>query len=165
VLLAQAEVQQSAQVEAGEAVVEPQVVLGDAAVVDFAVAASHEPGQGPFDHRPVLPVGLLECVGLGVASGRAQQLLMLVDLDGSVFAGGGAPGSQWTAVAGNAERRGAAGADRAGGPGGQVTVRAVWSMAKSSAVKPPGTGARTGIGLINASWPASASVARAAPLP
>ena len=33
-------------------------------------------------------------------------------------------------------------------PLGQVTVRVVWSMVKSSAVKPPGTGARSGIGLM-----------------
>jgi hypothetical protein len=33
-----------------------QVVLADAAVADFAVVATHEPGDGPFDHRAVLPV-------------------------------------------------------------------------------------------------------------
>jgi hypothetical protein len=50
-------------------------------------------------------------------------------------------------------------------PFGQVTAAARWSMLKSSAVKPPGTGARSGIGLMSASCPASMSVARAAPLP
>jgi hypothetical protein len=53
-------------------VVQPQVVAADAAVAEFAVAASHEPGDGPFDHRPVLPVGLLERVGFGVPAGGAQ---------------------------------------------------------------------------------------------
>jgi hypothetical protein len=31
-------------------------LLADAAVADFAVVATHEPGDGPFDHRAVLPV-------------------------------------------------------------------------------------------------------------
>ncbi len=32
---------------------EPELVAVDAAVADFAVAAGDEPGDGPFDHRPV----------------------------------------------------------------------------------------------------------------
>ena len=50
-------------------------------------------------------------------------------------------------------------------PAGQVTVPVVVSMVKSSAVNPPGTAGRSGIGLITAVWPASASTARAGPLP
>ncbi|CAG7026110.1 hypothetical protein B0172_03318 [Mycobacterium avium subsp. paratuberculosis] len=44
-------------------------------------------------------------------------------------------------------------------------MRASKSMRKSSLVKPPGTGERSGSGLITATWPASASAARAAPVP
>jgi hypothetical protein len=91
VVLMEAEVEQSAQVQAGEAVVQhPQIVLGDAAVADLAVAAPHQPGDGPFDHRPVLPVGPAGGFGLGVAAGGAQQLFVLMDLDRSAIAGGGA---------------------------------------------------------------------------
>jgi len=50
-------------------------------------------------------------------------------------------------------------------PAGQVAVRVVWSMVKSSAVNPPVAGARSGIGLMIAVCPASARAARAAPLP
>ena len=48
---------------------------------------------------------------------------------------------------------------------GQVTVRASKSMLKSSLVNPPGTGARSGIGLMTAVCFISASVARAWPVP
>jgi hypothetical protein len=44
-------------------------------------------------------------------------------------------------------------------------VLASWSMVKSSVVNPPGTGARSGIGLITARCPAAASAARALPVP
>lgn len=50
-------------------------------------------------------------------------------------------------------------------PAGQVTVPAVKSIANSSAVNPPGTGARSGIGLMTAVCPAAASAARASPVP
>ena len=51
--------QQSAQVERGDAGVEPGVVLDHAAVGDAAVAAG-QPGDGAFDHGSVASVGL-EC--------------------------------------------------------------------------------------------------------
>lgn len=41
----QAELDQPAQVQSGGAVVEPGVVLGEAAVADFAVAGGDEPGE------------------------------------------------------------------------------------------------------------------------
>jgi hypothetical protein len=46
---------QAAQIQCCGAVVQPVVVLGDAAVADFTVAAS-EPGDRTFDHRPVLTI-------------------------------------------------------------------------------------------------------------
>ena len=48
---------------------------------------------------------------------------------------------------------------------GQVTVRSSKSIVKSSLVKPPGTGVRSGIGLMTATWPAALSPARASPVP
>ena len=39
---------------------EPDAVPGDAAVADLAPASSDEPGDGAFDPRSVLPVGLGE---------------------------------------------------------------------------------------------------------
>ena len=54
----------------GGAVVQPVVVLGDAAVAQFAVAA-RQPGDGAFDHGPVLTVFGLPIPGLGVSPGGA----------------------------------------------------------------------------------------------
>jgi hypothetical protein len=45
-------------------------------------------------------------------------------------------------------------------PAGQVTVPATVSMAKSSLVKPPGTAARSGIGLMVWVWPPERRSAR-----
>ena len=50
-------------------------------------------------------------------------------------------------------------------PFGQVTVRAVWSMVKSSMVSPPATGRWIGIGLITATRPAAATAASSSPDP
>ena len=54
-----AEVDESGEVDGGAAVREADLVAGDSAESDFAVAADH-PCDGPFDHRPVLPVDVLE---------------------------------------------------------------------------------------------------------
>jgi hypothetical protein len=48
-------------------VVQPVVVAGDAAVAHAAIAAD-EPGDGAFDHGPVLAVDLLKLRGLGLAA-------------------------------------------------------------------------------------------------
>ena len=50
-------------------------------------------------------------------------------------------------------------------PAGQVTVPAASSTVKSSRVNPPGTGGRSGHGLITAVCPASASAASTSPVP
>ena len=50
-------------------------------------------------------------------------------------------------------------------PAGQVTVLACKSTAKSSLVRPPGTAAGRGIGLIVCACPAARSAARVAPPP
>ncbi len=69
---------------------EPLVVLGDAAVANFAVAALHEPGDATFDHRALLPVGLLERVSVGVAAGGPQERVVFGDVQRPAASGGGA---------------------------------------------------------------------------
>jgi hypothetical protein len=65
----EAQSDQPAQIERGDAVVQPRVVLGGSAVAQFAVA-THDPSDAPLDHRPVLSVNRLEfrCFGLPTGS-------------------------------------------------------------------------------------------------
>jgi hypothetical protein len=51
----QTEVDQPTQVERCGSVMQPVIILDDAAVAQPAVAAG-QPGDGPFDHGPVLTV-------------------------------------------------------------------------------------------------------------
>src|ERR1019366_3016146 len=69
-VVVQAEHGEAAQVEGGGAVVEPVVVFGDAAVADFPVSAD-QPGDGAFDHGPVLAVDVAELRCFGLAAGGA----------------------------------------------------------------------------------------------
>ena len=77
----EAEVDEASQVDRGAAVGEPDPVAGDAAVADLAAAAAHEPGDGSFDHRAVLSVGVGELGGEGVGAGGGEQVVVLVDLE------------------------------------------------------------------------------------
>src|SRR5215212_1424596 len=71
----QAEGEYAAEVECGGSGVEPGVVLGGAAVAQAAVAAG-EPGDGAFDHGPVLPVeGLKFRVGGAAAGGAGESVV------------------------------------------------------------------------------------------
>lgn len=65
----QARRDQAAQVERGGPVMQPVVVLDDAAVADFAVAAG-QPGDRAFHHRTVLTVFGLP---VGIASIGARR--------------------------------------------------------------------------------------------
>ena len=79
---------QSAQVQRRGAVMEPLIVVGDAAVADFAVAAG-QPGDGAFHHGSVLAV-----LGLPVRIARDRPRCALerfVHTDGELapaFGGG-----------------------------------------------------------------------------
>ena len=123
-------------------------------------------GDRPFDHRPMLPVDLLELVGLGLPAGVAEQVLVLVEGQRSTEL-------CWlcTVPAAGSPRHSAPKVTvRLGVPGrvnpfGQVTVPAWKSTVKSSRVNPPGTAGRIGIGLMTGVCPASASSARVAPDP
>ena len=71
----QSEHQQPPQVEPGHPQVQPVIIFPGAAVSDFAVAAD-QPGDGPFDHRPVLPVNLLKLRRFRLSAGGSEQLLL-----------------------------------------------------------------------------------------
>ena len=60
--------EQPPQAQRRDAVVQPMVVLGDAAVAHPPVLAG-EPGDGPFDHGSVLAVNLLEINGFRLPAG------------------------------------------------------------------------------------------------
>ena len=102
VSVGQAEGQESAQVESGETVVEPGVVLSDAAV-GHSTVASYEPGDRPFHHGPVGAVAVLEGLVLRAGPMSAQERLVLMDLHRAAAAGCGAPLAKRTAAAGDAE--------------------------------------------------------------
>src|SRR2546421_5577041 len=94
------EVDQPAEVEGGGPVVEPGVVLGDAAVGDAAVAVGDEPGDGAFD-RGAPPAGFVfPGRGGGGGAGGGPR-------GGGGGGGGGAPrpgggGGGWARGAGGA---------------------------------------------------------------
>src|SRR6266487_1214759 len=113
------EVDQSAEVEGGGPVVEPGVVLGDAAVGDAAVAAGDEPGDGPLDWgTPSAVFGLPGRVG-GGAAGGGQEGVLGVDAEDSPGLGGGAALAQRAAAAQDLElgQAGAVGVGAAQGDG------------------------------------------------
>ena len=89
----EAEGEESAQVDCRDPVVEPVVVPGHASVAESPVA-SGQPGDGAFDHGPVLPVGVLETFVGGPLTVLALQQIMLVELHGAALRGGGAQGPQ-----------------------------------------------------------------------
>src|SRR5688572_845733 len=82
VLNGEAHGEESAQVEGGDAVVEPVVVLLDPAVGHSPVA-SGEPGDRSFDHRSVLAVGGLEAFVGGSLAVLALKLVVLAEQHGA----------------------------------------------------------------------------------
>ena len=122
----EAEGEQPAQVERGDAVVEPGVVLLDPAVGHASVAAG-EPGDGAFDHGPVGPVGGLERLVGGPLPVVALQLVVHVQAHGPSLRGGGAARCERAAAAGGPEGRGPLGRQGAGDPvrAGQGAGRSV----------------------------------------
>src|SRR5437762_3738975 len=77
-----------------------------AAVAQFAAATfgSDQPGDGAFDHGPVLSVGGAQVGAFGpVTAGVAQQGVVLVEVEGAAVLGGGAAAPQRAAAAGDAE--------------------------------------------------------------
>jgi hypothetical protein len=89
----QAVAEQVAQVQCGGAALEPGVVLGHAAVAELEPASppGGDLGDGTLDVGPVCAVVLaqLRAGGPGGAGG-AQQAVVLVQVQGAAFFGGGA---------------------------------------------------------------------------
>ena len=82
----QTEGEQAAQVQRGHAVVQPQVVASGPDEPQPPVAAGDQPGDRPFDHRPVLAVDGLELGISGAGSVRALQCV--VRMQGQLAAAG-----------------------------------------------------------------------------
>ena len=93
-----AEVDEAFQVDRGATVGESDLVAGDAPVADFAAVTSDQPGDGAFDHGPVLSVGLYELVGEGVGSSVGEEFVVLMDGQHFAVDRPGAALSQWAAV-------------------------------------------------------------------
>src|SRR5215212_2075824 len=93
------------------------VVLGDAAVTDSSVTAG-EPGDRPFDHRPVLTVFSQPIRITRRPPGGALQRVMGADFEFLTRATAGASGPQRTLRAGYAARGKSGAADRSGQPVG-----------------------------------------------
>src|SRR5215467_4328885 len=102
----EAEVEQPAQVEGGGAGVDPPVVRCDAAVGHSAAASadSDQPGDGSFDHGPVLSVGVAQ-VGVGGpgSASRAQDRVVGVQVQRPAVSGCGALRPQGAAEAASTE--------------------------------------------------------------
>jgi hypothetical protein len=87
----ESEVDEAAEVEGGGAVVEPGVVLGDAAVGDAAVAPGDEPGDGAFDRgSPAAVLRLPVGVAGGLVPGGFEQVVPGVDGEDAAGLGAGA---------------------------------------------------------------------------
>lgn len=85
-----AEVEEASQVDGGDPGGQSDAVSFDAAVGDSPVAVGDEPGEGPFDHGPVLAVvvdaGAVSPVGLG----RCEEVVVVAKLEGLAVDGRGA---------------------------------------------------------------------------
>jgi hypothetical protein len=82
--------------------------------VGNAAIASGEPGDGPLDHGPVRAVIVVEGRIRGALTVFALQRVVFVENELASLRGGGAPGPEWTASAGDANRDPSFGGDDAG---------------------------------------------------
>src|SRR4051794_7578726 len=96
---------------------QPVVVLGDTAVAQSSVAAG-QPGDGPFDHGPMLTVFGQPIRVMSGPPGGAQPRVVGTDPKGFAAAAAGASGAQRASGAGRAESGPSAAADRSGQPVG-----------------------------------------------
>lgn len=79
VVVGESEGGEALQVDGGGALADGDAVAFDAAVANLAVFVAHEPGEGAFDHRSVLTVGLDEGVGVGLPAGCGEESVVFVD--------------------------------------------------------------------------------------
>ena len=85
----QSEDEESSEVEPGDAVMQPVIVLGHASVADPPVA-SGEPGDAAFDHWPVTAVNRLKVWCLSLPASGTEQSFVRVNLDGPATVARGA---------------------------------------------------------------------------
>jgi hypothetical protein len=82
----EAEREEAFEIDRCAAVGPGEPVAVGAAVAESPVAVGDEPGDGAFDHGPVL----VEPVGLGLAAGRGEQVVVGVQIDDPPAGRGGA---------------------------------------------------------------------------
>ena len=109
----EAQPDEPAQVEGGGSVMQPVIILADASVTQFAVA-SGQPGDGAFDHRPVLAVLGQPIRVTGGASGGTLARIMGTDPQCLTPAAARATCPQWATRAGRAEDGMPGAGDRSG---------------------------------------------------
>ena len=109
---------------------------------------SGEPGEGAFDHGPLLAVDGVEFVGFGLGSCGGEQVVLGVQADDPSGFGGGAEVPTGQVRQCPANRAAPVGVMATVMFSVQVTVTAAVSMVKSSRVNPPSTAGRGGCGLI-----------------
>src|SRR5438445_9434912 len=117
-VVVEADVDHASEVDGGDSERQAELVLAYASVADSAVAAAHEPGDGPFHHRPPLAVVVGE---LAVAPGEAgdhELGVVLADAQDATVFGGGASLAERAVGAADAEGGVPFGRDGDGVPGG-----------------------------------------------
>lgn len=115
--MVEAEVDEPAEVERGEPGGEPLLVAVHAAVADLAVPAGDEPGDGAFDHGPVLSVVVEHDRVAPRGAGVDQLVVVFADVDLASGLGVGASAAERAVGAAPVEVRVAARCDRDGVPG------------------------------------------------
>jgi hypothetical protein len=75
----EAEVEESPEVDGGDAGGQADAVAFDASVADSPVVVGDEPGDGAFDHGPVLAVVLDTGPAAHAGSGGGEELVVVAD--------------------------------------------------------------------------------------
>ena len=89
VVVGEAEREKALEVDGGAAVRSAELVAFDSSVAQ-APMFSGEPGEGAFDHGPLLAVDGVEFVGFGLGSCGGEQVVLGVQADDPSGFGGGA---------------------------------------------------------------------------
>jgi hypothetical protein len=156
---------QPTPVDGRDPVGQPQLIAGHPAVADPSVAASDQPGDRAFHHRPPPPVAGLEPRMSGLAAGGLELGFPGVDQHRAATGSSRAARSQRAGAATAPNLASPEGLITTCCPAGQVTERAARSMVKSSLVNPPWMLAWEPMGLMVWWWPAARSMIRTCPLP
>ena len=120
----ESEVDESAQVDGGGSEAQSDAVAFDASVADPSVSVGDEPGDGSFDHGPVLAVVVQVLSVAPPSTGGGENLVVFTDPVGFAVDCGGAADPQRAAPTLGTERGRPGGGDRYRDLVGQVTVPA-----------------------------------------